>query len=217
MMFGLKFMEDVPFRAGLHHRHHSRRRTPEDVQVQGQRGRSAGNLRQVRNRCGSLRFRAHGSAWHGSRADGKQLEAYKFFATKIWNAARFMFQYVDESDRSADDRGVAAIRPVLLWIAGFLRGWLVPRRKSAYRMEQYHLHEAARTIYRFFWDEFCDWYLEMIKLHPERSKPTLLFVFESALRLLHPFMPFITEELWQSIPHEGESIVIAQYPELESP
>jgi valyl-tRNA synthetase len=83
-------------------------------------------------------------------------------------------------------------------------------------MEQYHLHEAARSIYRFFWDEFCSWYLEMIKLHPERSKPTLLFVFESALRLLHPFMPFITEELWQSIPHKGESIVVAPYPELES-
>ena len=83
-------------------------------------------------------------------------------------------------------------------------------------MEQYNLHEAARTIYRFFWDEFCSWYLEMIKLHPERSKPALLFVFESALRLLHPFMPFITEELWQSIPHKGESIVIAPYPELES-
>jgi valyl-tRNA synthetase len=56
----------------------------------------------------------------------------------------------------------------------------------------------------------------MIKLHPEQSKATLLFVFESALRLLHPFMPFITEELWQSIPHKGESIVIAAYPELES-
>jgi valyl-tRNA synthetase len=56
----------------------------------------------------------------------------------------------------------------------------------------------------------------MIKLHPEQSKPTLLFVFESSLRLLHPFMPFITEELWQSIPHKGESIVISPYPEMES-
>ena len=55
----------------------------------------------------------------------------------------------------------------------------------------------------------------MIKLHPERSKPVLLYVFESALRLLHPFMPFITEELWQNIPHEGESIVIAEYPEFD--
>ena len=82
-------------------------------------------------------------------------------------------------------------------------------------LEQYNLHEAARTLYRFIWHEFCDWYLEMIKLHPEKSKPVLLFVFESALRLLHPFMPFITEELWQMIPHNGESIVISRYPEFD--
>jgi valyl-tRNA synthetase len=77
------------------------------------------------------------------------------------------------------------------------------------------LHEGSRHIYSFFWHEFCDWYLEMIKLHPERSKPTLLYVFESALRLLHPFMPFITEELWQNVPHKGESIMVAPYPEFD--
>jgi valyl-tRNA synthetase len=82
-------------------------------------------------------------------------------------------------------------------------------------IESYNLHEGARHIYDFFWHEFCDWYLEMIKLHPEQSKPTLLYVFESSLRLLHPFMPFITEELWQNLPHRGDSIVIAQYPEFE--
>src|SRR5205809_974911 len=82
-------------------------------------------------------------------------------------------------------------------------------------IERYNLHEGARHIYDFFWHEFCDWYLEMIKLHPERSKPTLLYVFESSLRLLHPFMPFITEELWQNLPHKGESIVIAPYPEFD--
>jgi valyl-tRNA synthetase len=83
-------------------------------------------------------------------------------------------------------------------------------------IEQYNLHEGARHIYRFFWHEFCDWYLEMIKLHPERSKPTLLYVFESSMRLLHPFMPFITEELWQNLPHNGESIVIAPYPDADA-
>jgi len=82
-------------------------------------------------------------------------------------------------------------------------------------VEQYNLHEGSRHIYSFFWHEFCDWYLEMIKLHPERSKPTLLYVFESALRLLHPFMPFITEELWQNVPHKGESIMVAPYPEFD--
>jgi len=145
----------------------------------------------------------------------KQLESYKFFATKIWNAARFMYQYVDESDHLPTIEELRASNLALVdrWILARLARTTQEVRLS---MEQYHLHEAARSIYRFFWDEFCSWYLEMIKLHPERSKPTLLFVFESALRLLHPFMPFITEELWQSIPHKGESIVIAPYPELES-
>jgi valyl-tRNA synthetase len=76
------------------------------------------------------------------------------------------------------------------------------------------LHEASRTIYRFFWHEFCDWYLEMIKLHPDSSKRVLLYVFESALRMLHPFMPFLTEELWQNLPHNGESIMISAYPQF---
>ena len=83
-------------------------------------------------------------------------------------------------------------------------------------LDRYFLHEAARSVYQFFWHEFCDWSLEMIKLHPERSMPVLTFVFECSLRLLHPFMPFITEELWQRIPHNGESIAIAPYPESES-
>ncbi len=83
-------------------------------------------------------------------------------------------------------------------------------------IELYNLHEATRQVYDFFWHEFCDWYLEMIKLDPERSKPVLLYVFEAALRLLHPFMPFITEELWQNLPHKGDSIVIAAYPEFDS-
>src|SRR6185436_17529776 len=98
--------------------------------------------------------------------------------------------------------------------------WILSRLSRAIddvnrSVEQYNLHEGARHVYAFFWHEFCDWYLEMIKLHPERSKPTLLYMFETALRLLHPFMPFITEELWQNLPHHGESIVIAAYPEFE--
>src|SRR6185295_5950678 len=98
--------------------------------------------------------------------------------------------------------------------------WILARLSRATEdvnrsVEQYNLHEGARHVYSFFWHEFCDWYLEMIKLHPERSKPVLLYVFERALRMLHPFMPFLTEELWQVMPHEGESIVISEYPKFD--
>ena len=140
--------------------------------------------------------------------------SYRAFATKIWNAARFIFRYIDETDRlpSLVELKQSDLSLVDRWILSRLSRAIEDVNRS---VEQYNLHEGARHIYSFFWHEFCDWYLEMIKLHPERSKPTLLFVFETALRLLHPFMPFITEELWQNLPHRGESIVIAPYPEFD--
>ena len=215
MMFGLKFMDEVPFR---------------EVYITGmirdaerqKMSKSKGNVVDPLEICDKYGTDAVRFAFARMGAPGtdlaladKQLESYKFFATKIWNAARFMYQYVDESDHllTIEELRASNLPLVDRWILARLARATQEVRMS---MEQYHLHEAARTIYRFFWDEFCSWYLELIKLHPEQSKPTLLFVFESALRLLHPFMPFITEELWQSIPHKGESIVIAPYPELES-
>jgi valyl-tRNA synthetase len=143
----------------------------------------------------------------------EQLDGARAFATKIWNAARFIFRHVDESDRLVSLAGLKQSNLSLVdrWILSRLARTAENVNRS---VEQYNLHEGARHVYLFFWHEFCDWYLEMIKLHPERSKPTLLYVFESALRLLHPFMPFITEELWQNLPHDGESIVIASYPQF---
>jgi valyl-tRNA synthetase len=215
MMFGMKFMGDVPFR---------------EVYITGmirdaerkKMSKSKGNVVDPLEICDKygtdavrFAFARMGVPGTDLTLQDKQLESYKFFATKIWNAARFMYQYVDESDHlpTIEELRASNLPLVDRWILARLARATQEVRMS---MEQYQLHEATRSIYRFFWDEFCSWYLEMIKLHPERSKPTLLFVFESALRLLHPFMPFITEELWQSIPHKGESIVIAPYPELES-
>jgi len=142
------------------------------------------------------------------------LDSYRAFATKIWNAARFIFRHVDESDHlpSVADLKRSNLALVDRWILSRLARATERVNRS---IELYNLHEAARHLYDFFWHEFCDWYLEMIKLDPDRSKPTLLYVFESSLRLLHPFMPFITEELWQNLPHKGESIVIAPYPECD--
>jgi valyl-tRNA synthetase len=145
----------------------------------------------------------------------EQFDGARAFATKIWNAARFIFRYVDDSDRlpSLAELKQSNLSLVDRWILSRLARTTENVNRS---IEQYNLHEGARHVYLFFWHEFCDWYLEMIKLHPERSKPTLIYVFESALRLLHPFMPFITEDLWQKLPHNGESIVIASYPEFGS-
>jgi valyl-tRNA synthetase len=215
MMLGLKFMNDVPFRAvyitGM----------IRDAEKQ-KMSKSKGNVVDPLEICDKFGTDAVRFAFARMGAPGTDiavsdslLDSYRFFATKIWNAGRFISQHVGDSDRIAtlEELRQSNLALVDRWILARLARATQEVRAS---MEQYNLHEATRTIYRFFWDEFCSWYLEMIKLHPEQSKATLLYVFECALRLLHPFMPFITEELWQGIPHSGESIVIAPYPELDS-
>jgi valyl-tRNA synthetase len=214
MMFGLKFMNDVPFKTvyitGII-------RDAERQKMSKSKGNVVDPL-EIIDRFGTdaVRFALARMGAPGTdiAVSDDLLESYRAFATKIWNAARFIFRYVDESDRlpSANELKQSDLSLVDRWILSRLNRTIAEVNRS---VEQYNLHEGARHIYAFFWHEFCDWYLEMTKLHPERSKPTLLFVFESALRLLHPFMPFITEELWQNVPHKGESIVIAPYPEYD--
>jgi valyl-tRNA synthetase len=90
--------------------------------------------------------------------------------------------------------------------------------------ERYEFGEVGRVLYNFIWDEFCDWYIEMAKLplygEDEAAKKTtrsiLAYVLDNTMRLLHPFMPFITEEIWQNLPHAGESITVAKWPESDA-
>ena len=214
MMFGLKFRNEVPFRAvyitGI----------IRDAQRQ-KMSKSKGNVVDPLELCDkfgtdAVRFALARMAAPGTDMSLKDdlLESYRNFATKIWNAARFVLRHVEDGDRLISS---ADLKKMDLSLAD---RWILARLSRAAQevntsLEQYQLHEASRTIYSFFWHEFCDWYLEMIKLHPERSKPVLLYVFERALRMLHPFMPFLTEELWQVMPHEGESIVISEYPKFD--
>jgi valyl-tRNA synthetase len=214
MMFGLKFMNDVPFKrvyiTGI----------VRDAERQ-KMSKSKGNVVDPLDICDRYGTDAVRFALARMGAPGTDiavsddlLESYRAFATKIWNAARFIFRHVDESDRlpSLAELQQSDLALADQWILSRLAHATAEVNRS---VELYNLHEGARHVYSFFWHEFCDWYLEMIKLHPERSKPALLYVFESALRLLHPFMPFITEELWQNVPHKGESIVIAPYPDFD--
>ena len=86
-------------------------------------------------------------------------------------------------------------------------------------LADYRFNDAANSIYQFIWHELCDWYIEMVKpvLYDEAAdrlpvRQCLLYILEKTLRLLHPFMPYVTEEIWQNMPHKGESIVTAEYP-----
>jgi len=214
IMSGLKFMGDVPFRevyiTGL----------IRDADKQ-KMSKSKGNVVDPLEICDKYGTDAVRFALARMGAPGTDiavsddlLDANRAFATKIWNAARLIFLHVDESDRlpTLTELRNSNLAVADRWILSELARTIEDANVSS---DKYNLHEAARHVHSFFRHEFCDWYLEMIKLHPERSKPVLLYVFETALRMLHPFMPFITEELWQNIPHRGESIVIAPYPEFE--
>jgi valyl-tRNA synthetase len=175
-------------------------------------------------------------AFSESRTDG-----YRAFANKIWNAARFMFMNVDRIEPGLRPATGSATRPgagsSAAGVSGFQTAaledrWILSRfnRVAAEvndALATYRFHEAANRIYDFFWGEFCDWYLELIKprLNSEEGadRPgaqaacaNLVNLFDAALRLLHPVMPFITEEIWHAI-YEGKppfkSIALAGYPQ----
>jgi valyl-tRNA synthetase len=172
-------------------------------------------------------------------------EGYRAFANKIWNAARLVFMNVDKLSESgipvlmlfAEKSRTAASKPGLAsFEAATLEDqWILSRFNHVAgeineALKEYRFHEAANSIYSFFWGEFCDWYLELIKsrlaavgTEAERNSArtaalNLVTIFEGALRLLSPFMPFLTEELWHAV-YDGappkKSIALSTYPQAE--
>jgi valyl-tRNA synthetase len=157
------------------------------------------------------------------------------FANKIWNAARFLFMNLDkfeEGGAKLEELAAPEVREKAPYrFAGqvpLIDGWLFARLsealdvvKDAFETERFH--EAAQSIYQFFWNDFCDWYIEWIKpelTSADRERATIAWqnlfaAFEAALRLLHPVMPFLTEELWHQLPQRpgAKSIALARYPE----
>jgi valyl-tRNA synthetase len=155
-------------------------------------------------------------------------EGYRNFANKIWNAARFMFMNVDRAkeaglwsieefiaDTQVDETGrLPAFLPETIEDRFVLARFIETSLAVNVALRDYRFHEAANAVYDFFWSDFCDWYLELVKLRLDFDNPAqkeaartacknLAVVFEGALRLLHPIMPFITEEIWQAM-YEGK-------------
>jgi len=146
----------------------------------------------------------------------EKVESVWNFANKIWNASRFALMNMDgmtyeEIDLSGE-KSVAD-----KWILTRLNETIETVTRLA---DKYEFGEVGRALYNFIWDDFCDWYIEMAKLplygEDEAAKKTtrsiLAYVLDQTMRLLHPFMPFITEEIWQNLPHQGESITTASWP-----
>lgn len=149
----------------------------------------------------------------------EKLEAAWNFINKIWNASRYALMNLD--GMIYEDIDLSNVTSIVdQWILTRLNETIA---KVTDRFDAFEFGEAGRALYHFIWNDFCDWYIEMSKevlqgdeeaaKHTTRS--VLSYVLEQMLALLHPIMPFVTEEIWQHIPHQGNSIVTAKYPEVE--
>ncbi len=145
----------------------------------------------------------------------ERVEASRNFANKLWNAARFVLMNIDHETDELPEEAHLCMEDK--WILTRLNTVI---REVSDNLDHFEMGVAVQKLYDFIWDEFCDWYIELVKprLYDAQgdssvaAKKVLAYVLSRTLELLHPFMPFITEEIWQHLPHEGETIVRAPWP-----
>ena len=176
--------------------------------------------REIIDRYGadSLRFTLVGGISPGSdmRFSEEKVTSSRNFANKLWNAARFILMNLPDADSlelslpselTAEDKWVLTKYDRLV-------------QETTDALERFDVGVAAGKIYDFIWDIYCDWYIELAKSRlqaggetADNARRVLVYVMTGVLQMLHPFMPFITEEIWQALPHEGESIMVSKWPE----
>jgi valyl-tRNA synthetase len=225
MMMGLKFMGDVPFREVYIH-----------ALVRDQHGqkmsKSKGNVVDplvVMDTYGTDAFRFALVAFAAMGRDIKlaedRIEGYRNFMNKLWNAARFVLMQLEYRPAEPVQR-VEELSAQAYAALGIADQWILARLADATAaideaLVQYRFNDAASRLYEFAWHEFCDWYIEMAKIAftaggdaAEATRGTLVRVLECLMRMLHPFAPFISEEIWQALPRADRdaSIVTASYP-----
>ena len=219
LMMGIRFMRDVPFRDVYIHA------LVRDFKGQ-KMSKSKGNVIDplvMMEKYGTDAFRFTLAALAAQGRDiilaEERIEGYRHFANKIWNAARFSLMNLKDRQPSPDV-GEARSLPDR-WILHRLNAVI---KEETDALDEYRFNDGAQCIYQFVWHEFCDWYLEMIKpvLSGEEgqgetrvTQSVLSHLLETILRLLHPFMPFITEEIWQRMPWTDGSILTATFPQMD--
>jgi valyl-tRNA synthetase len=219
MMMGLKFMGDVPFRDVYIH---ALVRDAEGQKMSKSRGNVIDPLLVI-DKFGTDAFRftlaAFAAQGRDIRLSEERLAGYRNFANKIWNVSHFTLSHLPGHDPQKPV-GEADLTLADRWILSRVNHTLSEVRQG---LDNYKFNEAASAIYQFLWHEFCDWYVELIKpiLYQEKdpaqkwvAQSVLLRVLNISLRLLHPFMPFITEEIWQALPGNAGSIMVAEFPRV---
>ncbi|WP_086427596.1 valine--tRNA ligase [Staphylococcus cornubiensis] len=170
----------------------------------------------------SLRyFLATGSSpGHDLRYSTEKVESVWNFINKIWNAARFSLMNIGDSFKFEDIDLSGNLSVADQWILTRLNETIETVTQLS---DKYEFGEVGRVLYNFIWDEFCDWYIEMSKIpmnsddeaQKNVTRSVLSYTLDRIMRLLHPFMPFVTEQIWQNLPHEGESIVTSAWPTMD--
>ncbi|MBI4411701.1 MAG: valine--tRNA ligase [Deltaproteobacteria bacterium] len=226
MMMGIHFMKEVPFR-DVHI--HAIVRDPLGQKMSKSKGNVVDPLIMMK-KYGTDAFRftlaAFAAQGRDIKLDEARIEGYRNFCNKIWNASRFALMSASPFIKSEEDfREIDPQLPLNRWILSEL--WEAIR-KTENGIRNYEFNKAAQAVYSFFWYFFCDWYLEFSKTvfsdsteeQKKETARTTYHVLDSALRLLHPFIPFLTEEIWQMLAdRKGKSIVVSEYPKAgkESP
>ncbi|MBN1566766.1 MAG: valine--tRNA ligase [Acidobacteria bacterium] len=227
IMMGLKFAGDIPFR---------------QVHINGivrdasrkKMSKTKGNIiepLQLIDQYGAdaVRFTLSSMAVPGTDIpfSSDRMKGYSAFANKVWNAARFVMMNLKDEDgfvspETVDDLLVQKKEETPLEDLWILHRLNRVSEEISQSLDKFRFHEASALIYQFIWHELCDWYIELIK--PVLTDPSipdavrgprikvLIHTIDFSLRMLHPFMPFITEEIWQKIPHEGKSIMMQSFP-----
>ena len=215
---GLKHMDKAPFNTVLFH---GLLRDSQGRKMSKSLGNGIDPV-DVINQYGAdaLRFTlvTGNSPGNDARYSDEKVAASRNFANKIWNAARFIHMNIDGHD-------VPCALPETLSLED---QWIVSRfntvtKEVTENLDKFELGMAVSKLYDFIWDDFCDWYIELAKrpltggdeAAAQNTRQVLVWVLTNTLALLHPFMPFVTEEIWQSLPHQGEALIVAPWPEYE--
>ena len=212
---GIEHMGEVPFKTVLIH---GLVRDPQGRKMSKSLGNGVDPLQEIdKYGADALRFTlaTGNSPGNDMRYLPERVEASRNFANKIWNAARFILMNLDDEEPAPHIPENLAVEDK--WI---ISKFNTLAKDVTENLEKFELGLAVQKLYDFIWDVFCDWYIEIAKIRlnsddKATAKAVLVYIMSGCMKLLHPFMPFITEEIWQTLPHDGESIMISDWIEYD--